>query len=255
MGKVEAFTAPKTGNYKLECWGAGVDGLAAAHGGYSVGEISLNSQKILYVCVGGKGSKSSGTSGGKGGYNGGGNGGNGYSPYRGGTGGGGATHIATQTGLLKEFENDYKTKLLLVAGGSGGICWWSNYAVVVERVFGGGTEAGASYNLATGATGTKATQTQGYAFGEGQAGRSAWNSTNSGSEGNGGGGGGLFGGYSSQAQGDFTDAAGGGGSGYVNSTLLSNAQTIAGNLNFPSPDGGTETGHTGDGACNITWFP
>ena len=93
---METFTAPKTGNYKLECWGAGVDGMDA-YGGYSVGEILLNPQNILYVCVGGKGSLFSGTSGGKGGYNGGGDGGNGYIPknWNGGTGGGGATHIAT----------------------------------------------------------------------------------------------------------------------------------------------------------------
>ena len=251
-GKVETFTAPKTGNYKLECWGAGVDGMDA-YGGYSVGEILLNPQNILYVCVGGKGSLFSGTSGGKGGYNGGGDGGNGYIPknWNGGTGGGGATHIATQTGLLKELENDYKTKLLLVAGGSGGNCGWSNYEAVVKRVFGGGTEAGAPYNLVTGARGTKATQTQGWAFGQGQQGRNA-TTHSEGGEGNGGGGGGFRGGYAPQNQGGKTNCAGGGGSGYVNSTLLSNAQTIAGNLNFPSPDGSTETGHTGDGACIIT---
>ena len=44
----------------------------------------------------------------------------------------------------------------------------------------------------------------------------------------------------------------GGGSGHVNTSLLSNAQTIAGNLTFPSSNGGSETGHQGDGACIIT---
>lgn len=62
--------------------------------------------------------------------------------------------------------------------------------------------------------------------------------------------------------------AGAGGSGYVytsttasnypsgcllNSTYyLSNAQTIAGNQSFPSPTGGTETGHSGNGYVRIT---
>ena len=248
---MQTFTAPKAGDYKLECWGAGVDGFDA-HGGYSVGEIILNPQKILYVCVGGKGGQTRSPSGGEGGYNGGGKGGNGYGRFIGGRGGGGATHIATQTGLLKEFKDDYKTKLLLVAGGSGGPSGWG-YAVEAPKVFGGGTEAGASYNISNNTTtGAKATQAKGYAFGEGQTGKTAASNYNCGGEGGGGGGGGLYGGYAPQNQGTYTNYAGGGGSGYVNSTLLSNTQTIAGNLNFPSPDGGTETGHTGDGACIIT---
>ena len=76
-----------------------------------------------------------------------------------------------------------------------------------------------------------------------------------------GGGGGWYGG------GLHCDSAGGG-SGYVytsatasnypsgcllNSTYyLSNAQTIAGNKSFPSPTGGTETGHSGNGYVRIT---
>lgn len=40
---------------------------------------------------------------------------------------------------------------------------------------------------------------------------------------------------------------------YVNSSYyLTNAQTIAGNQSFKSPDGTNETGHTGNGFCRIT---
>jgi len=82
----------------------------------------------------------------------------------------------------------------------------------------------------------------------------------SGSYGSGGGGGWYGGGASS--------GCGGGGSGYVytsstasqypsgcllnSSYYLSNAQTIAGDQSFPAPDGGSETGHSGNGYARIT---
>lgn len=77
-----------------------------------------------------------------------------------------------------------------------------------------------------------------------------------------GGGGGWYGGGSGEKSGA------GGGSGYVyasssasnypsgcllnSSHYLSDAQTIAGNLSFPSPGGGSETGHSGNGYARIT---
>lgn len=80
----------------------------------------------------------------------------------------------------------------------------------------------------------------------------------------GGGGGGWYGG----AAGGVEGAGGGGGSGYVytsstytsypsgcklnSSYYLTNAQTIAGNLSFPAPTGGSETGHSGNGYARIT---
>lgn len=36
--------------------------------------------------------------------------------------------------------------------------------------------------------------------------------------------------------------------------IFTEAIMIAGNANMPSPDGGTETGHSGNGACIISWF-
>ena len=255
--KVEEFKTPVAGEYKLECWGAGnpYNG-----GGYSYGDISLKSNTLLYVCVGAKGNSYKGVTGGKGGYNGGGDGGNGVPPdyYIGGTGGGGATHIGFHTGLLTEFESDYQKQLLLVAGGAGGS---SNG--FYGSGFGGGSEGGkpagvavydSSHTLIIPARyGTAANnQNSGYKFGEGQQGMTKSVYGNGGAEGGGGGGGGLYGGLSPQETGDGSNWAGGGGSGYVNTSLLTNAKTIAGNTNFPSPNGETETGHLDEGACIVT---
>lgn len=259
-----------SGEYKLECWGGGLENDMTHCGGYSVGTTSLIYPTKLYVCVGGQGNAFNGRFGGKGGYNGGGDGGNG-SPikndgsshnYTGGWGGGGATHIAKNTGLLTTFSSDYKTNLYLVAGGSGGT--ETNLAIVnnngsVAIPYGGGLEGGAPCSSYCAGSASykeyaKATQTSGWAFGQGQNGisKNIYGGSN-GAEGNGGGGGGLYGGFSPQIRGaGGTNAKGGGGSGFVNSSLLTNAQTIAGNLSFPSVDGGTETGHAGNGACVVT---
>ena len=252
---VEEFTAPVAGEYKLECWGAGSP---FNGGGYSYGDIPLKSNTLLYVCVGAKGNSYKGVTGGKGGYNGGGDGGNGFPPYTGGYGGCGATHIGFHTGLLNKFESDYKTQLLLVAGGAGGFSQ-GNYGLG----FGGGSEGGKPARIeiydSSGTLmipsqyGTSANQNSGYKFGEGQQGMTKSKHGNSGAEGSGGGGGGLYGGFSPQEEGDYTNWAGGGGSGYANTSLLTNAMTIAGDTNFPSPYGGMEKGHLDDdGACIVT---
>ena len=259
---MEEFTAPVAGEYKLECWGAGnpYNG-----GGYSYGNTTLNLNFKLYVCVGGQGKSRDGYKGGLGGYNGGGKGGDGSRidgvgnayDYIGGAGGSGATHIGFHTGLLTKFESDYKTQLLLVAGGAGGFSL-GNYGLG----FGGGSEGGKPASIeiydSSGTLmipsqyGIPANQYSGYKFGEGQQGMTKSKHGNSGAEGSGGGGGGLYGGFSPQEEGDYTNCAGGGGSGYVNTSLLTNAKTIAGNTNFPSPNGGTETGHLDEGACIVT---
>ena len=256
---VEEFKTPVAGEYKLECWGAA--GKTSYGGGYSYGDISLKSNTLLYVCVGAKGNLYKGVTGGKGGYNGGGDGGNGLtSNYIGGTGGGGATHVAFSSGLLKELEAVYKQKLILVAGGSGG---YSNGSV---GGFGGGSEGGkpASNPAYVFENGNmilikpieyriSANQISGFKFGEGQQGLTHSKYANGGAEGGGGGGGGLYGGYSPHEEGIGTNWAGGGGSGYVNTSLLTNAKTIAGDTNFLSPNGVMEKGHLDDdGACIIT---
>ena len=116
------YTAPVTGTYVLEVWGAhGGGGGNTGYGGYSSAYINLNKDDILYVVVGGKGSGVS-VSSTKGGYNGGKNGkGNKTSDgseHKAGSGGG-ATHIALSVGVLETLKTNAKDDILIVAGGGG----------------------------------------------------------------------------------------------------------------------------------------
>lgn len=250
-GSTESFVVPVDGTYTLECWGAGV-----SQGGKSQGDYQAPKDKILYICVGGKGTEGDRVSIGIGGYNGGGNGGTAVinekgQPLKRGDGGSGATHICLKNGVLKDLKTAYENnQLLMVAGGQGGAQYPKG-----TGLFGGGTEGGKPTNKA-GKTFGAATQSIGYAFGKGQTGRNGTKGTQNGGEGNGGGGGGLYGGYAPTNTGNLTNCPGGGGSGYVNTKLLNvNAKTIAGNKSFLSPSGVSETGHAGNGAALITWLP
>ena len=202
------YTVPYTGDYKLETWGAqggGNASYAGGYGGYASGNISLTKGQILYLNVGGT---NSGTTGG---YNGGG------TALTGGTGGGGATHIATKSGLLSSLPSDLSS-ILMVSGGGGG----------KGNTGAGGNAGGISGNngtdgACTNKAGGGATQTAG-----GRCVDSAW--CNAGSFGLGGsgkagnnggaGGGGLYGGGS--GTGGDCYGGGGGGSGYIGNSLLSN---------------------------------
>ena len=245
---MQTFTAPLNTNYKIECWGAqggNYNNNLAGKGGYSIGYKSLGASNNLYVCVGSKGGDNLDNTGGNGGYNGGGNGGNGFiAEFCGAGGGGGATHIAiSDRGVLKNYK-DYQQELLLVAGGGGGR--------ITNSGVGGGLNGGNAYSDNDVYTITGASQNTGYAFGQGQNGKSKTFYGVCGAEGNGGGGGGFYGGYASQEQGDDSNCGGSGGSGYVGS--VTNGETIAGDQTFPSPNGGIETGHDGDGYCIISWI-
>ena len=252
------------GTYKLEVWGAqgGQIIFEGGKGGYSFGRISSSQGKNIYVCCGGAGKSDAGTGytantqnpGGEGGYNGGGNGGKGNQlsrfTYRivGGGGGGGCTDIAiTNRGELYNYES-YQSDILLVAGGGGG----SSFS---GGGYGGGTSGGSSVytntDYGTSYTSEGATQTTGYKFGIGQQGMDKTIDGGAGCEGNGGGGGGWYGGFSIQVQGPGSAIGGGGGSGHAGD--VTDGQTLAGDTAFPSPDGGTETGHTGSGWAKISW--
>ena len=251
---VEKFIAPEAVEYKLQCWGGGSEQILVG-GGYSYGDYTLNEKSILYVCVGGQGKENNFSNyGGEGGYNGGGHGGASLGPgYRGGDGGGGATHIALQDGELKAFKNNYMSQLLLVAGGSGG-----NGRLYGNTGWGGGVTGGKPFMAYRSEwVNQEATQTSGYAFGEGQCPGTPNRSYQHNNEGRGGGGGGLWGGYGPNNVYWGANCNGGGGSGFVNDQLLHGEfKTIAGNEQFESPEGGTETGHVKkDGAAVISWFP
>lgn len=246
--RVESFTAPVSGKYKLECWGASgasiypnVSYLKPGLGGYSIGYLNSTPNENFYVCVGSSGAYGSYS------YN------NdlGYS-MRAGSPGGGATHISINSGgELKNFSS-HSTDVLLVAGGGGGVDITSGKEA--SGGYGGGTKGGAGMStdgtyIGTGGTanagGITNYEYQGVngSFGLGGVG---WTSSHDYSAQ---GGAGWYGGGGGASL--YVGTAGGG-SGHVNTSLLSNAQTIAGNQTFPSSNGGSETGHQGDGACIIT---
>lgn len=262
---VETFTALEDGAYTLECWGAS-GGFSeyvkneGKGGGYTYGSLkNVEKGKQLFVCVGGQGETGKrNQKNAPGGYNGGGNGGYGVKNEKGqllygGCGGGGATHIAFKTGVLKEFANSYSENLLMVAGGSAG---YSNIKTTnIEAAYGGGLAGGWAYNQNDQKKYKRAGQNPDNGmFGQGQNGRNGITKTTLGGEGNSGGGEGFCGGYSNPLTGTNTNAIGGGGSGYVNSTFLVDAKTTPGNTTFSSPTGTKEFGHQGDGAAVISWF-
>ena len=243
-GKIQTVDLPK-GRYKLEAWGAqgGTQGQGiGGKGGYATGVLNLSTPTKLYIQVGGLGQTG-------GGYNGGG-------ASSKGAGGGGATHIALQDGLLTSFKSNYSSKVYLVAGGGGGGA--QNGAS--SGGYGGGNAGGAGAYRECGIygkAGTGGTQTAGGQIGTNRSDDTGGTNGSFGQGGTGsvvsisggGGGGGLFGGGG--GEGGKCNAAGGGGSSYV-STSLTNTQTISGNSLMPSPFGGTEVGHTGEGYVRIT---
>ena len=215
-GKERAFYVPHTGKYKLEVWGAqGGDAdydssnfYAGGYGGYSTGVVSLTDSDVLYIQIGGKGPNDEGE---YGGYNGGGR------SYRNGGGGnigagGGATHIATASGLLKDFSEN-TNKLLIVAGGGGGSNYWSGGQWGYGGSGGGiqGVDGASSGTHLTGKGGTQDSGGTGGGDGSFGLGASSYYSV-----GSAGGGGGFYGGGSSK-----DNAGGGGGSGYIGNALLS----------------------------------
>ena len=235
-GDEQTFTAPFSGTYKLETWGAQGGTfqileaiLSGGYGGYSSGNISLEKENKLYITVG-----SQGTAGnsyqtatqyiGYGGYNGGGNGGLGLLESEGkyfssGTGGGGATsiqNILINNGLLKEYKDNI-ANVILVSGGGGGNGVHSSVG------HGGGISGTSSSSRNQEYFVEGATQTTGYEFGIGQdaINQKIYNSV--GAEGRGGGGGGFYGGltYTGDEH-DYDDASGSGGSGYIGNPLLTN---------------------------------
>ena len=225
-GGEQTFTAPVTGTYKLETWGAAGGGAQAGFGGYSTGNVTLSTNEKIFVIVGGAGSISTNANNG-GGYNG---GGNGSSIDQNGSGGGGATHIAkTSRGLLSGYSS-YISELLIVSGGGGGSTITANDKNGVGGSGGGylGVTGGYLKQLNWSFYGTGGSQTAGGicylydtnladsgSFGTfGQGGNHGYESSQN--VGGSGGGGGLYGGGgSSRGHGQA-----GGGSGYIGNSLL-----------------------------------
>ena len=202
------------GEYVMECWGAqGGSGKVNKNlsgtpgkGGYSYGELVLTSTTTFYTYVGGQGGDAITIckyycGGGSPGSNGGGRGGDDDNDDNGG-GGGGASDIRLVPGNLY-------SRIMVAGGGGGG---------AAKQTSGNG--GGISGSSASKGSAVGASQTSGYAFGQGgEGGRGGDNAI-----GGGGGGGGYYGAASNGRN------AGGGGSGFVSGMAGCNAITGNGNL-------------------------
>ncbi len=203
-GGQQTFTAPATGIYRLEVWGAG-GGTASAIGGYgayATGFVRLEKDQTIYVVVGNVGGSSKRRENGYnyktdayGGYNGGGNAVSGC----GSAGGGGATHIAFQSGLLDSFSSKRDQVLIAAGAGGGGEYWYKTSRA--------GGHAGGYTNSYSGGH-------QSGWFGHGGNGRGN-------ACGGGGGGGGWMGGF-----GGGNVQAGTGGSSYIGNSLLLSDESV-----------------------------
>lgn len=233
-GSEQVFTAPVSGDYMLETWGAQGGSVTyssttyrGGYGGYSKGVINLDFNDLLYINTGGAGS--GGVSSGKhsGGYNGGGaiTKTNGTDHYY--ASGGGATHIALSSGLLTTFENNYNDLLIVSGGGGGGFRHTSSSKYSSIGGDGGGiTGTDATIAESSGKQGLGGSQTAGGKYD----GSTETSSTIFGSFGLGGtpgnswgsaGGGGFYGGGASYGNTlNKGNSGGGGGSGYIGNSLL-----------------------------------
>lgn len=213
-------------------------------GGTSVGTLEIEEETTFYINVGGCGSTYTGTSTStrSGGYNGGGSA-NSYGGV-----GGGATHIATRSGLLSSLSN-YTNTIIIVAGGGGG----SNYYSGNSTYYGNGGSGGGTSGAAGTKSGSANTQYCGQGGTQSAGGAAGTNSTRKGTAGSFGQGGGNTSGTSSYASsaggggyygggaGSNEESGGGGGSGYV-SSRLTNASTTQ----------GSATNTYTNGTCTIT---
>ena len=264
-GDVQMFTAPQTGNYKIELWGAQGGTINASYSGgkgaYTTGELSLVKGDKIYIYVGGQPSDNNG------GYNGGGSASAGYA------GGGGATDVRLSAGTWNSVDS-LKSRIMVAAGGSGGY-----YNSITTSLSKAGVPGGTINGLETTASGTcvskGGTQTSG-----GTCSTSTDVSGKFGIGGNGsgtnatGGGAGYYGGAGRYG---LTDASSAGGSGssfisghsgcnainsdgtpsgtsvHYSSKAFTNTAMIAGNASMPAARGSvTVTGNSGNGYARIT---
>ena len=241
MNDVQTYTAPESGWYFLQAWGAegGKDAAGmGGKGGYSEGYIYLSAGERLFVMVGGRGGDDvNNRSGAGGGWNGGGHAGTSGSSG----GGGGMTHISLINNPVirgEEWNADEKKTLLAAGGGGGG-----GVGGTRQGGYGGGLIAGDAH-LPSGKGGrTEDPEYNGGLRGQGED-RSVGLTYSDG----GGGGGGWYSGRQPNA-----DAGAGGGSAYLN-PVLTNARTIPANSEMPAPDGGTQIGQEDGGKVIITYI-
>ena len=214
-GEEGTYVVPQDGTYELETWGAqggtAVDSCDGGYGGYSYGQTELKKGDILYINVGGVGTCNVSSSS-KGGYNGGGDAlsRNNYKMCS----GGGATHIATKSGLLKTLSDS--TDSILIVSGSGGGSGSTGSSCSSKGGSGGGISGTVPKNNCSDCgTRSGGTQTSGgrSRFGTGGFGFGAGSTTSYSV----GGGSGFYGGA-----GDNYEWGATGGSGYIGNSKLTN---------------------------------
>ena len=150
-GGEQNFTVPVSGTYRLETWGAqgadtysninGIISKSGGSGGYSSGYINFNIGNRLYIYVGQGGTSTKDASinltencSAPETFNGGGSAFIANCVDSAGSGGG-ATHIATKSGLLSTLENSKKDIIIVSSGGGGS---YSYYAFAADGGAGGG---------------------------------------------------------------------------------------------------------------------
>ena len=209
-GTVQTFTAPESGWYRIECNGgcAGVYRSGTGLGGKTVGEFYIPAGRTLSVMVGGSSSAFTGGNifdfqdGWRGGWNGGANGMT--TRYRyvfSGSGGASDVRLISAPEGSSDWQSGLSTRII-VAGGAGGSDDVNHKDP--GNIPGGGNGGGFSGQSGFGyasSIGAGASQTYGYAKGQGQP---AYQDCS------GSGGGGYWGGYASRLS-----AGGGGGSSYI----------------------------------------
>ena len=227
-GSEQVFTAPVSGTYKLETWGAqgATDSKIynGGYGGYSAGSINLMKNEKLYIIVGEKGKNVNNTkevgiffsypNGGK--ICSDGNGSSGYEIIY--SSGGGSTHISKENKLISELS-PLSASLLIVSGGGGGSCnWWKSGD---NAGSGGGYIGSSTIQNYNGNNSTGGTENSGGTYGgngneflNGYYGQGGGDVKDEASATSGSGGGGYYGGGASWG------GSGAGGSGYIGNSLL-----------------------------------
>ena len=277
----------------MECWGAqgganpqGGSIGTPGKGGYTSGKISLSSNKALYIFVGSRGQSSTSVVNDAGGYNGGGAGGSNGVGKKNCSGGGGATDIRIVNGTTWQTLSSLRSRIMVAAGGGGCGGPFPDDNNPCLGGYGGGLSGGNGLQSSGeyenvncyGATQTAPgnTLSNKNSFDNTYSGYFGYANQNANNLYGGGGGGGWYGGSRGHGTG------GSGGSSFISghtgcnainpatgthlgaSTTMtinnvnyafSNTQMKAGNEVMPSPTGGTETGHSGNGYCKITWHP
>ena len=280
--KVEKFTTPVAGSYKMECWGAQGGGNSSVPGGkgsYTKGTITIEANKAFYIVVGQNGTNEGIIF----------NNGSKYFPFLTGTtgswSGGGSTDIRL-TIHTEEWDNfdSRKSRIMVAASGGGSISYWlpqngrpggalKGFAGTTvtngSRMDGEAATFGTQTKGGLNGTGTNARKCPNY-IGFGYIPVSNWDMNGAGNGyyagGKGNHGGGTVGvgatgscfisGYSgcdaikeSSTENAIVHT---GQPNHYSGLVFTDAKMIDGQSPMPSPKGGKETGHLGDGACIIT---